>query len=274
MSEEKKSAASSRKGKATVCVVNYKTELLTRLCLRSIRKFTRYPADVIVVDNDSKDESLEYLRSLRWIRLIERPGFKASSGSEAHGTALDAGLQACGTEYFVAMHSDTFVHHEGWLEHLVQTAENHPAAVCVGAGKIDLKPKWQVMLKRATDIRKWLKRWRAPGKRDQFYIRTICALYRTDVLRENSLRFAMDVENGMTCGKQLYYELLDRQYRACPLSDREMAGYIHHLAHATMVLNPEFKIRTRTEKKCRKKMREILESRKVKDILSDDSLDR
>ena len=60
------------KGKATVCIVNYKTLDLTRLCLRCISKFARYPHEVIVVDNDSQDESLEYLRSLNGIRLIER----------------------------------------------------------------------------------------------------------------------------------------------------------------------------------------------------------
>ena len=53
------------KGKATICIVNYKTLHFTRLCLRSIRKFTKYPYEVIVVDNDSQDESLKYLK-LAW----------------------------------------------------------------------------------------------------------------------------------------------------------------------------------------------------------------
>src|SRR5664279_402945 len=98
-------------GKTTICIVNYKTEELTRLCLRSIRKFTKdRPYNVIVVDNDSGDSSLEYLRSLSWINLIERPGQVVKSGSWAHGTALDLGLDNTDTEYFMAMHSDTFVH--------------------------------------------------------------------------------------------------------------------------------------------------------------------
>lgn len=50
------------KGKAAICIVNYKTLDFTRLCLRSIRKFTTYPYEVIVVDNDSRDESLKYIR--------------------------------------------------------------------------------------------------------------------------------------------------------------------------------------------------------------------
>ena len=47
------------KSKATICIVNYKTPDFTRLCLRSIRGFTKYPYEVIVVDNDSQDDSLD-----------------------------------------------------------------------------------------------------------------------------------------------------------------------------------------------------------------------
>jgi GT2 family glycosyltransferase len=47
------------KAKATICIVNYKTPDFTKLCLRSIRKFTDYPYEVIVVDNGSNDESLD-----------------------------------------------------------------------------------------------------------------------------------------------------------------------------------------------------------------------
>ncbi len=52
------------KGKATICIANYKTLDFIRLCLRSIRKFTSYPYEVVVVDNNSQDESLDYLKSL------------------------------------------------------------------------------------------------------------------------------------------------------------------------------------------------------------------
>src|SRR5210317_2109543 len=104
------------KGKATICIVNYKTLDFTRLCLRSIRKFTKYPYEVIVVDNDSQDESLEYLKSLDWIRLIERrAGANEPGGGYAHAAGLDLGLENCNTEFFVSMHSDTFVRKDNWL---------------------------------------------------------------------------------------------------------------------------------------------------------------
>ena len=56
------------RGRATICITNYKTLDLTRICLRSIRKFTSYPCDVGVGDNDSKD--LQGLRDLSQLRTF------------------------------------------------------------------------------------------------------------------------------------------------------------------------------------------------------------
>jgi len=98
--------------KATICLVNYKTLDLTRLCLRSIRKFTKYPYEVIVIDNNSRDDSLEYLKRLKWIRLIEQQDSKNSDVGYAHAVGIDLGLANCNTEFFVSMHSDTLVQKE------------------------------------------------------------------------------------------------------------------------------------------------------------------
>lgn len=64
----------------SLVLVNYKTPDITRMCLELLREHVqaqRIP--VWVVDNDSADASLDYLRSLDWINLIERP----SPGKEA-----------------------------------------------------------------------------------------------------------------------------------------------------------------------------------------------
>ncbi|OGV48217.1 MAG: hypothetical protein A2X49_05150 [Lentisphaerae bacterium GWF2_52_8] len=260
-------------GKVSICLVNYKTELLTRLCVRSIRKFTRGDYEVIVVDNDSKDASLDYLRSLRWIKLIERPNQVCKSGSWAHGTALDLGLEASEGEFFVSLHSDTIVHNPDWLDFLLRPMLADPKLACIGGGKLDLKPHWQVILKKYTDVKAWLRKLNPNAKRSDFYIRTICGLYRTEFLFKENLRFAMNVDDGMTCGKQLYYELLARGYGTMPVEAYTMAEHIHHLAHATMVLNPEFKVRKRTERRCQKNLNELLASPLVRDILQDQALD-
>jgi len=267
------------KGKATICIVNYKTLEFTRLCLRSIRKFTKYPYEVIVVDNDSQDESLEYLKGLGWIRLIERHSRgETAGGGYAHAAGLDLGLENCTTEFFVSVHSDTFVRKDNWLAELISYFDNNEEVGCVGSGKVELAPKWRVLLKRATDFRTFkrkLLREPDPVGKFRYYNRTICCIYRTDILQRENLSFLMDRDKGLTGGKKLYFELVDRGYKTVELPSEVMGQYIIHLAHATQVVNPrEFALRKRTVRKCHRLVEKVMSSAIVKNILSDETLDR
>ena len=265
-------------GKATICVVNYKTLDFTRLCLRSIRKFTTCPYEVIVVDNDSQDESLEYLKSLQWISLLQRPGTPARQGGYAHAAGLDLGLANCNTEFFVSLHSDAFVQKEDWLTDLIRYFNSGENVACVGSGKIELTPKWRILLKRATDLRTFkrkLLRQPDPLGVFRYYNRTVCSIYRTNILRREQLSFAMDQERGLTGGKKLYFELVDRGYKTVELPSSIMSHYIIHLAHATQAFNPdEFKLRKRTIRKCNKRVDKVMFSPAVQCIISHESLDR
>jgi len=267
------------KGKATICIANYKTLDLTRLCLRSIRRFTNYPYEVIVVDNDSQDASLEYLRDLSWIRLIERRSEAGEpGGGYAHAAALDLGLENCSTEFFVSMHSDTFVHKDNWLTELIGYFGNNENIACAGSGKIELIPKWRILLKKATDLRTFKRKLLKepdPVGIFRYYNRTICCLYRTDILRREQLSFLMDRDKDLTVGKKLYFELVDRGYRTIELPSATMGQFVCHLAHATQVVNPqEFTLRKRTVKKCHRLIEEVMSSATVQSILNDDSLDQ
>ncbi len=267
------------KGKATICIVNYKTLDLTRLCLRSIRKFTHYPYDVIVVDNDSKDESLQYLRSLDWIQLIERhPVADEQGGGYAHGAALDVGLANCSTEFFISMHSDTIVIKNGWLGELIGRFDNDGTIACVGTGKIELIPQWRITLKNMTDLRTFKRKLLHepdPSGKYRYYNRTICCIYRTEVLRREKLSFLMDRDKGLTSGKKLYFELVDRGYKTIELPAVAMKRYVLHLAHATQAVNPqEFTLRQRTLKKYNSLSTKVMSCKTVNDILTDDSLDK
>jgi len=265
------------KGKATICIINYKTLSLTKLCLRSIRKFTKYPHEVLVVDNGSEDESVEYLRSLNWIHLIERKPADNERGGCAHAVALDVGLARCNTEFFVSMHSDVIVQRQNWLTDLIAYFGNGDDIACVGSGKIELRSKWRHALKKATDYRSFKRRLlREPDRlgKYRYYNRTICCLYRTDVLKDESLSFGMDQDKGLTSGKKLYFELIDRGYKTIELPCSVMSEYIIHLAHATMVVNSqEFSLRRRTISKYNRLLNKILSSPLIGDLTSDASLD-
>jgi glycosyltransferase involved in cell wall biosynthesis len=266
------------KGKATICIVNYKTPEFTRLCLRSIRKFTKYPYEVIVVDNDSQDASLEYLKSLNWIRLIERrAGANEPGGGYAHAAGLDLGLENCNTEFFVSLHSDTFVREDNWLKSLIDYFNGDESIVCVGSGKIELIPKWRIILKKTTDFRTFKRkilREPDPVGKFRYWNRTICSLYRTDVLRKEQLSFLMGRDMALTGGKKLYFELVDRGYNTVELPSLVMGQFVCHLAHATQVVNPqEFTLRKKTVVKFHRYINKVMSSEIVKGILEDYSLD-
>ena len=267
------------KNKATICIVNYKTLDFTRLCLRSIRKFTDYPYEIVVVDNDSNDESVEYLRSLKWIRLIERHHQQGQPrGSYDHSAALDMGLSCCNTEFYVAMHSDTFVKKHNWLTELVSYFNDNEKIACVGSGKIELTPNWLELVKKLTDLktlgRKLFGSPRQKAK-SRYYNRPICCLYRTGILQTEGLTFLMGKDEGLTVGQKLYFELVDRGYKTVELPPSIMGQYITHLAHATQVINPrEFKLRDRTHRKFNRLNEKIMALQSIRDIIDDDSLDQ
>src|SRR5690349_18633151 len=102
----------------SIIVPHYQTPALAALCLRSIRRFTTGIAyEVIVVDNASKDgSSLEYLRQVRGIRLIERTDVPAS-GSDAHRTAVEIAIDASTAPFIATIHTDTIPIRHDWLQY-------------------------------------------------------------------------------------------------------------------------------------------------------------
>lgn len=175
------------KGKATICIVNYKTLDFTRLCLDSIPRFTTYPYEVIVVDNDSQEESLQYLKSLKWIRLIERRT-KADESSDGHiyAAALNLGMENCNTEFGVSIHSDVFVHKDGRLGNMAHCFSDDETGARVGSEKIEPKPAWKIRLQQVinwkTFNRKLLKKLE-PLSKFRYCNDITCCLYRMGILR-------------------------------------------------------------------------------------------
>jgi hypothetical protein len=85
----------------------------------------------------------------------------------------------------------------------------------------------------------------------------------------------MDRDKGLTGGKKLYFELVDRGHKTVELPPSVMGRFIYHLAHATQVVNPqEFTLRNRTTKKCHRLVARIMSSDVIKGIMEDDSLDQ
>lgn len=252
----------------TIIIPNYKTPQLTKLCLRSLRRFTDLGrARVVVIDNDSADESLEYLRQVEWITLLERKTV-GESGPQMHARALDEALAVVDTPFFAVMHTDTIVCDPKWLDFLLGQFEDAPRLAGVGSWKLETCSRLKMFGQRIENfVRKiFLRRRRAPEER---YLRSHCAVYRTAPVRE----FTRGFDDGETAGKSLHRMLVGAGFEMRFLDPSELGRFVLHLNHATMILNPCGSGRT-SRPSSRRKLAEKLDRPGLIEIMNDDSLDK
>ena len=252
----------------SIIIPHYQTEMLARLCLRSIRRYTtRTPYEVVVVDNGSADGgSLEYLRGVKWIKLIERTEDISNIPGEAHKEALDAGIAAASGKLLLSFHTDTIPITDGWLAWLVGKIDAGEEIGAVGTYKLERKK----LLKR---IEHWFKAMMQRGdmpRADKPCIRSHCALYRRSVMDELDLKF---INETTVTGQGVHWAIEDAGYKSQMLSVSEMLRYVVHLNHGTMVLIPELGARKSTIRKGHNRIDRFLNRKAVREILQNDSLD-
>jgi glycosyltransferase involved in cell wall biosynthesis len=247
----------------TILIPNYKTLELTKLCLRLIRKHTDPNlARVVVIDNDSQDESLDYLRTLNWITLIERKHIPGETPALSHSRALDLALETVSTPFVLSIHTDTLVRDKKWLPFLLSHIQNNPDVAGVGSWKLESKPFWKIALK---SLERTLQKiyYHLTGKKDHalegldhnyYYLRSHCALYRTDLIRQLQTGFSDGEE---VAGKVMHKKLIENHYKMLFLTSEELLKYMDHINHATTVLNPTL---SRNQKSVNKGMRRIQKS--------------
>jgi GT2 family glycosyltransferase len=262
----------------TILIPNYKTLELTKLCLRLLRKYTDpKKAKVMVIDNDSKDESLDYLRTLEWIELIERKAVPGESPVQSHSRALDMCLERVTTPYALSIHTDTLVKHPQWLEFLLAQIAKSPTIAGVGSWKLESKPFWRQALKMAEHYIQ-LGYFRLIGRtqhglagvgKNYYYLRSHCALYRMDLLKKFNLHFS---DGDMVAGKDMHKQLVDAGYKMLFLPSEILIKYLDHINHATTVLNPHLS-RQKNVDKGLQRIKKNLARMNAEAILQDASLD-
>lgn len=250
----------------TIIIPNFKTPVLTRLCLRSLRKFTDLgKTKIIVVDNGSADGSLEYLKKLKWITLLERdPG--TETGPQMHARALDLALAAVDTPFFTVMHTDTIVRAPGWLEFLLGQFDGASQLAGVGSWKLEHNSLKKILWQFLENVARLLTfRIRLRPKR---YLRSHCACYRTDPVK----KFTRGFDDNDTAGKSLHRMLAAAGFKMRFLKTAELEKYLTHLNHATMILNSTGSGKTGTAERLAM-LNEKLDAPEYKEILSNDNLD-
>ena len=101
----------------SIIIPQYKTLELIRLCIRAIKQFSALHPEIIVIDNNSRDASIDYLRQVKNITLIENK--RKCSGVYAHKLALDLGIKKARGKWILFFHSDSIVLKKNWDKDLL-----------------------------------------------------------------------------------------------------------------------------------------------------------
>lgn len=107
--------------KISVIIVNYNGHDLLGELFESLAEQARPADEVIMVDNASSDDSVEFVRkSFPWVKVIVSPTNTGFAGGNNIGAAYAKG------EYIALLNSDTIVD-EGWLGELAQMLDSDPS---------------------------------------------------------------------------------------------------------------------------------------------------
>ncbi len=112
----------------TVCIVNWNSGDYLRRCVSALYQATKTPLRVLIVDNDSSDDSLELLEASNLPSTIVQTGTNLG-----YAGGVNVALEHVQTPYALLLNPDAFVH-TGCVDALLRCARSHPRAAAVGAG--------------------------------------------------------------------------------------------------------------------------------------------
>ncbi len=127
----------------SVIIVNYNVKDYLLQCLRSLDEACKpLETEIIVVDNNSSDGSVDYLRSefphVRWHALTENIGF---------GRANNVGLHEARGRYVLFLNPDTIIGPES-LTTMVRYLDEHPTVGMAGCKVLNPDGSFQVACRR------------------------------------------------------------------------------------------------------------------------------
>jgi len=119
----------------SIVIPNWNGKHFLADCLDSIRKQTHQPIETIIVDNGSKDGSVEFLKeNYPEVKLIT---FEVNTG---FAPAVNAGIRKATGTYIALLNNDTIVEPE-WVQELVKALDEHPEIGSAGCKMLAYEDK-------------------------------------------------------------------------------------------------------------------------------------
>lgn len=109
-----------QKGLVSVVIPNWNGKKFLAGCLDSLLKSNYAQMEVLIVDNGSRDGSVEFLeQGYPGVKLLK---FEHNTG---FSVAVNAGIRNSSGEFIALLNNDTVVEHD-WISHLVEAMGKHP----------------------------------------------------------------------------------------------------------------------------------------------------
>lgn len=264
----------------SIGIPHWQVQQYMQICLRSIHMHSqKYDLEVIVVDNGSKDESLDYLRSLDWIRLIERPEETPDNWPNNCFTALDLAAREATGDYYMSMHSDVWVKSDHWLDPFLREMNRNEKVGATGAWKLELENPLYAWQKRVMGMANYKIKRALGGKERNIrwkqgdYPRDYLAMYRRSALLEHDITF--NTVNGWSGGGySIAKQLWQAGYTMGMFTVSEMARHVVHVAHGTAAVTPGRPLNhRRAQLKAERRVQQLFDERWVRRLINDKSLD-
>ncbi|WP_166367172.1 glycosyltransferase [Pseudomonas akapageensis] len=225
----------------SIVLVNYKSHALTKTCLDLLYEgLIGTGVPVFIVDNNSGDASIEYLRTLKWINLIERKSALPEAGNIAHGRALDLALEQVETEYVFLLHTDTFIHDASVFRMMLDQCDGPREVAAVGClEQLDrgvARSTWRLA---SRFFKHYTRRSllalgfnaRAPKPYKEVHLKSFCTLWNARLIKKHGLHFQMDGDNP---GYALQDRMTALNYPIKLISPRKIFRYLDHIQSGTV----------------------------------------
>ena len=251
----------------SIIIPQHKTYEVTRLCLRALRKFSKLDVEVIVVDNNSQDESVAYLKQNKWIKLIEN--YNAPIGGQGHKQALDIGVKAASGEWVLLFHSDTIVLKDGWDIMLLELLDRHPNAVGASSTIREIN-KFLVWYKKGFRyIKEWDSYFHHKLKPTNEKIMSYCFILKRDFLISSN--FSFELATG-DVADALYKTKIKEKHEFILMGRLFLDKLLWHTSNVSSIFTGQINDR-KSVKKFQRKMRGLFSTNLVSNLINDETLD-